>query len=197
MKTRAPNPETYCELGVLHCRIGNFVEAEKCFQQALHLNADCIHGYLGLTMLRQQEGKTAAAIDCYQNVVRLTRGQPDATDAYRQLGMLYVKAGNMKDAVKSLQEAVRVGPQVGPKHDQAREALDAVRELSRIEEGMKTRAPSPEAYCDLGMNYARIGETAEAENCFQQALHIDPRHARAQEFLKQLDAARKKAAEGP
>ena len=173
MKTRAPSPDAYCNLGLLHCRIGSFADAEKCFQQALHLNADCVQGYIGLTMLREQEGKTAAAINLYQNVVRLTRGRPDAADAYRQLGLLYVKLGNMEDAVKSLQEAVRVGPQVGPQHDHARETLDAVRaEPHRGKH--EDRGSQRGGVLRSRRNYARIGNMAEAEKCFQQALHLDP-----------------------
>ena len=149
MKTRPPTAEACCKLAKLHLQIGNSAEAEKLFQQALHLNADCVPAYVGLATLREQDGKIPAAIDWYRNVVRLTRGQPDSPDAYRHLGLFYVKLGNMKEAVKSFEEAVRVGSQVGPLHDGVQRTLDAARAVNRIEAGMKRTPPTPETYWRL------------------------------------------------
>lgn len=70
-------------------------------------------------------GKFAQAIEMFEEVIAL---DPNYIAAYHQLGLLFVRMNNKREAVKTLEQGVKVAELIGDAHAQS-EMEDALDEL--------------------------------------------------------------------
>jgi len=106
-KQNADTPEGQTNLGNFHAARGEFALAETAYRTAIELDADWIPAYVNLADLLRRMQRDPVA----EQVLRagLAR-QPDAAALHHSLGLLQVRAKNMKAALASLKQAARLAP---------------------------------------------------------------------------------------
>ena len=101
---------------LLRTRDGNLDGAAEEYRTALRLNAASVRPlagvtyecYLGLGQIALMRGRTAQAINYYEDAVRLA---PHHSPAYKSLGATYFPRGDYKKAAEYFTVAVRLNPQ--------------------------------------------------------------------------------------
>jgi tetratricopeptide (TPR) repeat protein len=155
-------PEFYVALGDAWQNSGKFQEAVTAFEQALKLEPNSI------TALQSLAGTLKAMGD-------LSRGQqvlswashiaPQNANIWFQYGLLDAQLGNTESALKKIQRAVTLNPDL------------------------------PEIYTSLGAAFAGNGQLNMAEDAARQALSIDPYDAAAYDLSGRFLAANGKTSE--
>jgi len=107
-RQNADTPEGQTNLGNFHAMRGEFALAEAAFRTAIELDADWIPSYANLADLLRLTQRDPDA----EPVLRagLAR-QPDAAVLHHSLGLLQVRAKDMKAALASLKQAARLAPE--------------------------------------------------------------------------------------
>ena len=112
-----------------------------------------------------REGRTDQAIELYRNVIARRK---DTEDAYRRLALIHWRAGRPREAVATLEEALRNGvtqSEVRIKLAQyLAESGQPGRAIALLEHDA---AGDPDALVALGNAFALAGRTAEAIRTFQ------------------------------
>ncbi|MCT7970696.1 tetratricopeptide repeat protein [Laspinema olomoucense] len=121
------------------------------------------------------QGQWSGAIAFYQEALNFN---PDAVDAYCQLGDLYWRQGQWTEAIAYCQGALKLDPQ----------SAHAYKTLGNILQSQEKWAASERAYqqavqimpefaavhANLGSLYYRQGESERAIACYQKALTLEP-----------------------
>jgi protein O-mannosyl-transferase len=113
--------------------------------------------------------------------------QPNDSMAYDELGVALLKADRPAEAIKPLQEALRLDPSLV----HCRYNLgNAMVSLGRIDEGIKqfqealrSEPNYVDAHLNLACALAAVGRTPEAMEQFQQTLQLNPKNAKAHSNL--------------
>ncbi len=106
-KQNADTPEGQTNLGNFHAARGEFALAEAAYRTAIELDADWIPVYVNLADLLRQMQRDPEA----EKVLRAGLARhPDAAALHHSLGLLQVRAKNMKAALASLKQAARLAP---------------------------------------------------------------------------------------
>ncbi len=137
---------------------------------------------LAVRVLR--EGRPAEAIETFERLLSI---QPDYAKAHGKLGAAYAATGQRELAVKHLQTAARCDPDdpYGPgmlgwlayldgKPEQALEHYRHAEELEPYNAQVKYQ---------IGLSLLKLSRWPDAEDCFRQALKINPNHAGACQAL--------------
>jgi len=106
-RQNADTPEGQTNLGNFHAARGEFALAETAYRTAIQLDADWIPVYVNLADLLRQMQRDPEA----EQVLRAGLARhPDAAALHHSLGLLQVRAKNMKAALASLKQAARLAP---------------------------------------------------------------------------------------
>jgi arylsulfatase A-like enzyme/Flp pilus assembly protein TadD len=126
-------------------------------------------------------GRRDEAIGLYRSVIAK---RPDTEDAYRRLALIYWREGDAKDAVSTLESALRAGvtqSEVRIKLAQyLAESGDARKAIDLLENGA---GDDPDALIALGNAYTAANRNADAIRTFEHLLEIDPKSALAYQDL--------------
>ena len=82
-------------------------DAEALLERALELAPDFYQGWFDLGLARQEQDKTAEAIDAYQQVIRL---EPDRPQGYVSVGTVKAMIGAHDEAMEQFQAALQREP---------------------------------------------------------------------------------------
>jgi tetratricopeptide (TPR) repeat protein/mono/diheme cytochrome c family protein len=138
------------------------------------------------TALRDDYARKSAQreIEGYE---RLAKQQPTQGGIRRALGAAYLRANRIPDAVRTLQEAIRLSPRDATAHynlahalaasNRAEEAVDHFREAARLQPSFA------EAHNNLGALLRQAGRLAPAEAAFRAAIVARPDFALAHNNL--------------
>jgi predicted O-linked N-acetylglucosamine transferase (SPINDLY family) len=151
-------------------------EALDQYRRALDLNPDQPGQQFVRGLLSQQHGGTSAeAIDAYSRVLADT---PEHTDAWVNLGLALVDAGQINDALKCYQKALDVDPDHLEAHINFGLALSAfganTEAIARLRHAVELRPDHLHALNNLGAILILEGRQAEAEEVLRRALALDP-----------------------
>ena len=120
--------------------------------------------------------------------------RPDMALAYRHLAFVYWETGQVKEAIATLQQALKAGvrhesvtAQLGMYLAESGDAADAVRLLEPIASAATADLDTVNA---LGIAYARSGHAADARTAFERMLTEDPANPMALENLGTIDLER-------
>lgn len=83
------------ELGDCHASVGNFREAQRCYEKAASLAPDEAGPYIGIGVIALQEGKTADAEVAFKVAKRL---DPQSSKAYCGLAMIRQNKGQWSES---------------------------------------------------------------------------------------------------
>ena len=107
--------------------------------------------------------------------------------AHTSLGLVFMKDGQTDEAIKHLNEAIRINPQYAYAHNDLALLLTKqgkiAEALSQLNEAIQINPNFAEAYNNLGDVLRRINRNTEAIEACQKALEIDPYFAEAHSNL--------------
>ena len=153
--------ECYFNLAVAYKELDRFAEAESAFRQAIDIKPDYAAAYYGLATIYVQLDRVedAAAARGEANRIALeglAAGRAQAEDAVSR-GITFLEAGNVADAHRRFEEAVRNDHNYGP------------------------------AYYWLGLSFLRQDRPDEAAREFTRYLGIEPNGEFSAETRQHLD----------
>jgi tetratricopeptide (TPR) repeat protein len=112
---------------------------------------------------------------------------PKAWIAHNNLGYALLQTGELDDAIRHLEEALRLMPDYAGAHYNlgiAFERTGKAREaIGQYEQALQVNPDYAEGHNNLGIVLLRVGESQKAKEQFEQALRIDPDLAEAHNNL--------------
>jgi protein O-GlcNAc transferase len=134
------------------------------------------HLKLGNVFLEQ--GKLEAAVECYQQALKI---RPDYADAHHNLGYAFKLQDNLEAALECYQQALKIRPNYAQTHNnlgivlhkqgQVRAAIEC------YQQALKINPEYAQPHYNLGGIFLDQGKLEEAIECYQQALKLHPNYA--------------------
>jgi len=185
--------DTYYGLGHVYFMQGRYPEAADAFLKAIKLEPDFseAHNYLGTVYERMDEIDKAIAE--YNKAIENPQ-YVTPQFARHNLGMIYLTAGNYKQAEKEFQDAIRVAPDYAlaynglgqayyrdGKYEEAKQAFDGA---------LKIVPDYPEVHFYLGQIYFKTGSNLQAKQEFESVIRLAPKTELARKAKQNLDLLR-------
>ena len=170
------------------------VIAERSWHQSAHYT-------LGLALVRtgrQDLGKKYLAasdsLDEQQREIErlesVAKDEPGAPDRWRTLGDAYRRAGRLEDAREAYGIALYLRPSDPTLRDQlaqlSAELGNYEAAVSHYRTLLRRHPDFSEGWFNLGVVYARTGETEKAREAWERVLRQNPNHQRAKAYLARL-----------
>jgi tetratricopeptide (TPR) repeat protein len=158
-----------------------FEEAVKAFEQCLKLDPRHVRASDNLGLSFQALGRSDEARQAFLNAIAW---QSDAAAKdpwpYIDLGSFLVEQNHPEEALRYLQEAVRLAPDSPKAHEQLGKAFLALEQLDKaqaeLEAAVKLEPQSPRAHYVLGQLYAKHGESDKAKSEFGKYSQLNAQH---------------------
>ncbi|HUF24832.1 MAG TPA: tetratricopeptide repeat protein, partial [Vicinamibacterales bacterium] len=129
----------------------------------------------------QREGRFDEAISLYRQAIAR---RADTEDAYRKLALVYWRQGRARDAIETLEAALKAGVTQSEVRIKLGQYLAEAGQPARAIELLEATAGSdPDALIGLGNAYMLAGRGPDAIRTFLRLLAADPRNAVAHENL--------------
>lgn len=120
----------------------------------------------------------------------VAQDEPGAPDRWAKLGDAYRRAGRLEDARETYSIALYLRPSNPTLRDQlaqlSAELGNYEAAVSHYRTLLRQRPSFNEAWFNLGVVYARTGETEKARKAWKRVLKRDPDHRRAKAYLARL-----------
>ncbi|MEO8128032.1 MAG: tetratricopeptide repeat protein, partial [Bryobacteraceae bacterium] len=143
---RAQVPEARLQRGLAAVQRGDCAAGVPDLQAALVQNPNVVPALNGIAVCESKSGRHDQAAAQF---ARITRLQPDAWQAWSNLGASYLSAGQPEKAVEAIRKATRLAPE------------------------------APNAWFQLGLAYSQLKKNREAFSAFDSAQKLMPRDAQA------------------
>jgi tetratricopeptide (TPR) repeat protein len=174
----------HLSLGSVFFQRGYLDQAEASFNQALLEDPSSAEAYYGLGSIQLQEDNLPSARVSFQKAATLDASYPDTrANAWNNLGLLATREGQIDEAIRCLQKALRLNPDhfialenLGSAYRQQKRWDDARRTL---EDALRLRPQDPEANYSLAMVYAQTDQPERAYDYLQIALKARPTYPEA------------------
>jgi len=166
-------------LGSVYLKQQKSADARDAFDRAVKLTASYPdtgpNAYNNLGLLATRDGRTAEAIDYFQEALRLS---PNHFIALENLGNAYRQEKRWDESRKALEQALAVRP-----HDpEANYSLAMVfaqtgesdRAYEYLQKALEARPIYPEALNNLGVLYLRTGRRDDAVAAFEKCIRASP-----------------------
>jgi tetratricopeptide (TPR) repeat protein len=174
----------HLSLGSVFFQRGYLDQAQESFNQALQDDPASAEAYYGLGSIQLQQNNLSAARISFEKAANLHASYPDTSaNAWNNLGLLATREGQIDEAIRCLQEALKLNPN----HFVGLENLgSAYRQQKRWDEARQTlerslalRPQDPEANYSLAMVYAQTDQPDRAYDYLQIALKARPDYPEA------------------
>ncbi|VDM65581.1 unnamed protein product [Strongylus vulgaris] len=185
-------PKAYSNLGRVFAAQMRYEEAELAYKNALRHRPNMADTWYNLGVLYQERKNHTAAVICYENAINFRR---NFASAHLNLGIANYEMGNDQLAIASWKACSQLdGSMVKARKDyyqaQASCRLQLGRLLFRMKEFKTARSVLKEAieaaplsypflaslWYTLGEVYDAQGQHSQAEESFQTALYVAPKH---------------------
>ena len=154
---------------------GDIAQAEKILLRLVKKQKKDSRAWVGLGVVRSQQGNASAAIDCLQRALRL---DPNNAAAHRHLGTTYLASGDAARAIQCLRRSLEIEPRqpglaeiLGLACFQAGKADEAITWLLRAVGEAPANAA---AWGNLATAYMVQGRLYDAESAVERALRLQP-----------------------
>ncbi len=142
------------------------------------------------------DGETVELLTGYYSSFHMTSGIGLSHNIHNNLGLAYDRIGKYEEAIRELNEALRLNPDYIEVHNNLGVTYDRMgmpeEAVNEIKEALKLNPDYTEAHCNLGNIYARSGRYEEAAGELQEALRINPELAIAHNNLGNIYALQKR-----
>lgn len=163
----------YIELGSCYIALEKYVEAEDAFKKAVAIEDDSCAS-CGLGMTYRLQGKTAEAETALRHSIQL-----DSKDTcpYNQLGRLYYDQENYSSAIETLNQEIKLRPNIVTYHfianatyysGKVEESIDLYRKI------VKLKPKYVSVYVDYARAFNRLGRHSDAIEVYEQGLKFAP-----------------------
>src|SRR5258706_3360819 len=163
------SPQHDFEAGVAFFKAEKFAKAEVCFARAVASSAPTAQAFNFLGVSQLQEGKTDAAIQIFQEALKLVPGRGAAR---RNLALAYIEEGKPGEAIPLLGQLPSAQSELGLAYMRAGMWGQARQVLQKS-------GDSPEVLNALGVANARLSNYREAKSDFEKCLSASPDFAPA------------------
>lgn len=140
--------------------------------------------------------ETVGLLTGYYSSFHLTSGIGLSHNIHNNLGLAHDRIGKYEEAVRELNEALRLNPDYIEVHNNLGVTYDRVgmpdEAVNELKEALKLNPNYTEAHCNLGNIYARSGRYEEAAGELHEALRINPELAIAHNNLGNIYAFQKR-----
>lgn len=106
------------------------------------------------------------------------RKMPDSSRAHDNLGLIFANRGQLDEAIRHYQAAIKLKPESSKAHNNLgiayageKQFADAIKEF---EAALKTEPNNPNFHFNLGIAYEKIGRLEEALAAYKAALRLNP-----------------------
>jgi tetratricopeptide (TPR) repeat protein len=140
--------------GAAYLRAGDLDRAAQIIEAVLGEEPDLPNALLAMAGVASGREQHRLAMDYCRKAIDL---DPGFIDAYQQLGVSALRAGEPLEAIRALERAATLSPS------------------------------DKEVFNRLGVAYAQSGRAEEAGNAWRRALEIDPMFEKARHNLRRLD----------
>lgn len=198
------DPEYHFELGTLYFQSGDLEHAIPYLRTTVekmpwHYRA---HYQLGQSLLRtghsdeaqEHLARSDTLKERFAKIVRLeekSREEPSNAGNWTRLGRAYAEIGNYQDAKNSLLNALSLRPRsLELQNDVAYVCIflnEYQESISRFRSILNEDATFLKGWLNLGLAYARTGQTTEAKEALQKVLSLDPENPQARDLLARID----------
>jgi len=166
-----------CALSSQRCRV--WKDSISLWTDAIK-NYPSVEAYLGRGVAYANAGNPEAALEDYNNAVRI---EPSYVDIYKNKGNLYMETGDKEKALEEYEKAARINPQYGDIFtNRGNVYLSSGRVDKAIEDystAIKLSPGSYRPYYNRGIVYIKTGQIDKAIADFTEAIKLNPECAEA------------------
>jgi len=169
-----PHCATYDFLGTVMRKKGLYAEALEYYNKALEAEPGMSSARLNAGLLLHNMGRYAEAEQQFRKAIDLI---PDWADAHGNLGMTLSEMGRLDEALTECATAVRLQPQLASAHRALASTLAKKGDYKQAAAEYRislTIESEFSAWNNLGDALEHLGELAEAEKCYRQAIALKP-----------------------
>ena len=167
--------ESWVMRGLIHRKLGLFVDAESFCRRALQLKPDYAWGYHVLGSALQCQGRMDESLTCYRKAIRQ---DPDYAEAHYFLANALRETGGMHEAALSYRQAIKLQPDYVEALCNLGALLTALGEVQEaaviLKKALRLRPDAPQIHCNLGQLLEREGLFTQALEEYQRAMELDP-----------------------
>jgi tetratricopeptide (TPR) repeat protein len=180
----APNaPSTYFGLGAYLAAQGRFTEARDAFTESLRLdgNQQGVLADLGVVFLSL--GQAEKAVECLNQAMAMSPSSSKVPTIRTYLAMAASAQGNDDEAIRQLNQALKLNPDAANTHYNLGDILAKRRRyaeaVAQFEEVLRLKPGFAKAHCHMADALGEQGKGEEAVRHYRSALSIDPSYADA------------------
>ncbi len=162
--------EAYIASGLAYGSAGRYEEAIADLIKATELDPKSSEAFNNLGLHLCDAGKINESLAALNNAIVLN---PNFSKAYYNMGNTYAKAGDYRTALEKYRKAISIEPQYGDAYNNIGNCFGAMKvsDSAKIyyEQAVQIDPSNVKAVINLGITWQIIGDTAKANQCFNQA----------------------------
>lgn len=167
--------ESWVMRGLIHRKLGLFVEAENYCRRALTCNPRFAYGHHMLGSTLQCQGRLEEAMLCYRKAIGL---QPGLAETHYFLGNALRETGDLSEAVNCYRQAIKLEPDFVEALSNLGAALTTLGDTQAathvLNQAIALRPNASQILCNLGHILQRDGRLEEALEKYQRAMQLNP-----------------------
>jgi tetratricopeptide (TPR) repeat protein len=184
----------YFQLGRMLELQGQWPEAEASFRHAVEIHPTLTEGWIELGNVLANEEKFADALASFATAQK--QRPHDAKIIFRS-GKVLAQLNRRAEAVRKYREAIRLNPADWEPHFQLGGELDSAGRLAEagteFGEAARLNPDSAQTHFNYGVLLAKQNRLDAAQHEFEETLRLEPTYAKAQEYLSQVLALKRRA----
>jgi len=182
---KANYAEAHNKLGIALREKGAADEALSCFQNAVKFKPDFIEAHYNMGLVLKDDALPNDALPndalpCFQRVVQL---QPNHTDAYIWMGILFQEQGKLDRAMPCYEKVLVIKPDCAEAWNNMgnvfRDYGQSDKAMACYQKAVQLNPDFAEAHGGMGLVFQEQGQFDEAILCYQKALDLKPDLAEA------------------
>ena len=179
------DPKSYYELGILYKENNLPEEAKQSFEKAVELNPKYSMALFELGVVAEQQNNYDNSIKYYKESLRITEN----SDSFQNLGVCYLKKGNLEDAYANLTKAMLLNPNNYTIYN----SIGAVLEKSgnydmavqMLEIAIKLNPKNTIGFYNLGIALDKKGDFENAAKSYEKAIELG--HNKKEDIKKRIN----------
>ncbi len=173
------DPAFYSDLGQIYYEMGQYIEAEKQFKQALKFDYSYLRALKGLGYTAQARGNLSEAVYIY---LRYLQENKEDGGVLFNLGAALQDSGNYAEALRYYSKAEKLEPKnpvIPENRARALYSMGKIEEaIGSLHQALELNPDNPEAHSFLGLALEALGESSQALSSYEAALERDPKNAK-------------------
>ncbi len=182
---------SFYQYGRLLSALHQWAEAETALTKALSLRPRLAEAWFELGGIHLATQKYESALQNYNQARKL---DPQEATYYACAGKVYSKLNRHAEAVQLYRQAIQIQPDLWTAHFGLGDELAVTGKFSEAEneyaQVIRLQPDLALAHLNRGMMLARLARLNDAVQEFQETLRLEPGNQPAQEYLKQISAAK-------